>query len=150
MAFGRFQSSAETSAPGSIAEINVTPMVDVMLVLLVIFMIAAPLMTSAIRLELPKTPSLSKAQQPTVPPLRMSIDADGRFYLNDQPVALEVLESRLAVMAKQEFKPEIQLRADLQTRYEVIAKIMAIAQGQGLNSIAFITETPAQPDTGRP
>ena len=151
MAFGQFQSSSADAKPlGSIADINVTPMVDVMLVLLVIFIIAAPLMTSAIRLDLPKTPLSSPVQTPSIAPLRIAIDAAGQLYLNEQSVTPEVLESRLAVMSKQAVLPEIQLRADQQTRYEIIARIMAMAQAQGLTSIAFVTESTGQSNTARP
>lgn len=136
MTFGRFNPSAKSMA--SMSDINVTPMVDVMLVLLVIFIITAPLINHAIKLDLPI------AQSPVVPQkaqtITLSVDAKGVLYLEYEPLNFKDLETRLTLLSKKNPQPELQLRADKETRYEVIAQVMAAAQAQGLSKIGFITD----------
>lgn len=144
MAFGKFNQTGEPSGKtmANMADINVTPMVDVMLVLLVIFIITAPLLNHAIKLDLPK------ASAPVAPPqaqsITLSFDADGVLYWQSgqqqEAVDFTELETRLAALAQQKPQPELQLRADKATRYEVIAQVMAAAQNQGLNKIGFVTQ----------
>ena len=128
----------QAKAPTAMSDINVTPMVDVMLVLLVIFIITAPLLTQAIKLELPVAKSSAVAQAPAS--ITISFDALGILYWDKQAVSFAELGQKLAQASQQEARPELQLRADKSTRYEVIAQVMAAAQAQGLSKIAFVTE----------
>lgn len=122
------------------SNINVTPMVDVMLVLLVIFIIAAPLMTPSIKLDLPKASAKATPQHTDV--LHIAIDGAGLMYLNDQVIDLPTLALKLDAAGRQTFPPDLQLRADQSTRYEKIAKLMSLAQANGVNKISFVTDTP--------
>jgi biopolymer transport protein ExbD len=135
MAFGGFEDKPH-QAP--IAEINTTPLVDVMLVLLVIFIITAPLFTSAINLDLPKTDAASTAQSPQA--ITLAIDADHRLFWNNDPITPEALKARLESLARTADPPELRLRADKNTRYEIITQVMATAQKAGLQKIGFVTE----------
>ncbi|MCS7100712.1 MAG: biopolymer transporter ExbD [Burkholderiaceae bacterium] len=139
MSFGGFERGQAPSQP--MAEINVTPLVDVMLVLLVIFIITAPLLAYAIRIDLP--PVKSEAVTPAEEPIRIAIDAAGRLYWEAEPIELAALAPRLAAAAARVPPPEVHLRADKGTRYERIAEVMAAAQQAGLNRIGFVTEPPA-------
>jgi biopolymer transport protein ExbD len=141
MTFGQFHTPRESSSRPltSMADINVTPMVDVMLVLLVIFIIAAPFMTHAVKLDLPQAQSEAAPEQADT--VSISFDADGILYWNNQVLAMMELESKLAAQAKKNKQAEIQLRADKATRYEIIAKVMAAAQSQGLAKISFVTDS---------
>ena len=141
MSFGGF---SDNQQPAPMAEINVTPMVDVMLVLLVIFILAAPLFTHAIKLELPQANSAPAATLPVT--ITLSIDATGAVYWNDAVVAAADLPAKMAQAAREVPAPDLQLRADRSTRYEVIAQVMAAAQANGLNRIGFVTE----PAAGKP
>ncbi|WP_322107211.1 biopolymer transporter ExbD [Paraburkholderia sp. J41] len=140
MAFGGLEKKRD-SAP--MADINMTPLIDVMLVLLVIFIITAPLFTHAIRLDLPQV-AAQPAQQ-TAQTVTLSIDAAGKLYWNAQPVTLDELRARFTAAGKQAEaqQPDLQLRAARETRYEVIAQVMGAAQQAGLARIGFVTEPPA-------
>jgi biopolymer transport protein ExbD len=135
MAFGGLEKKPNGSP---MAEINMTPLIDVMLVLLVIFIITAPLFTHAIRLDLPKVSSQSVRQTPDT--ITLSIDAAGKLYWNDQPVTLDAMRARFADEGKRASPPEIHLRAAGATRYDVIAQVMGAAQQAGLDKIGFVTE----------
>jgi biopolymer transport protein ExbD len=136
MAMGSFD---PTGSGQPMAEINTTPLVDVMLVLLVIFIITAPLMTHAIKLELPQAQAPSSPEKPET--ITVSIDRAGALAWNNEPVAdLDALAARLAEAARSPTKPDLHLRADSQTRYELLAKVMAAAQGAGMSSMAFVTD----------
>ncbi|HEV3430613.1 MAG TPA: biopolymer transporter ExbD [Paraburkholderia sp.] len=139
MAFGGLEKKRD-SAP--MAEINMTPLIDVMLVLLVIFIITAPLFTHAIRLDLPKVAAEPVQQTPQT--VTLSIDAAGKVYWNAQPVSLDELRKRLTDAGKQPEaqQPELQLRAARETRYDVIAQVMGAAQQAGLARLGFVTEPP--------
>ncbi|TFW17034.1 ExbD/TolR family protein [Duganella callida] len=136
MAFGAFNHHRN---PGPMADINVTPMVDVMLVLLVIFILAAPMFTGAVKLELPKAqaPAAQSAPAATV---TLSIDGAGKIFWNNDPVDQAALASRLVEASKLDPQPELQLRADKNTRYEVVAQVMAAAQSNGLTKLGFVTD----------
>jgi biopolymer transport protein ExbD len=139
MTFGGFSDSKQS---GPMAEINVTPMVDVMLVLLVIFIITAPLFTHAIKLDLPSAqsaPSPEKAET-----IALSINAEGRIFWDDAQVSQAELSGKLAQAAQKKPQPELQLRADKSTRYEVIAQVMAAAQSNGMSKMGFVTEPKSQ------
>jgi biopolymer transport protein ExbD len=136
MAFGGFERRGGPSQPMS--EINVTPLVDVMLVLLVIFIITAPLLSYAIKLDLPNEPASAAEATPTT--IRLSIDADGKVFVDTDPITDEELRARFDAAAKISPPPEVHLRADKATRYERIAFVMASAQQAGLAKIGFVTE----------
>jgi biopolymer transport protein TolR len=135
MAFGRL-SSRPVDAPMS--EINVTPLVDVMLVLLVIFILTAPLMTSAIRLDLPQ----SEGGEPGAVPqaVVLVVDAQGRWFLNDQPIAENALREQLAQAARRNPLTELELRADASVPYGRVVEAMGLAQKAGLSRIGFVAE----------
>ncbi len=135
MAFGSFNHHRQKE---SMADINVTPMVDVMLVLLVIFIISAPMFTNAVQLELPK--AQAKALQQEADSVTLAIDAGGTVYWNNDALQAGELEQRLAEAAGLPQQPELQLRADKDTRYEVVAQVMAAAQSHGLTRIGFVTD----------
>lgn len=137
MAFGGFNDNKQ---PAPMADINVTPMVDVMLVLLVIFIITAPLFTHAIKLDLPAAQSAPAPTEPST--ISLSINGEGAIFWNNDPITQEALNSRLVIASKQQPQPQLQLRADKGTRYEVIAQVMAAAQTNGLNKLGFVTEVP--------
>jgi biopolymer transport protein ExbD len=135
MAFGGFNDNNQ-QAPMS--DINVTPMVDVMLVLLVIFIITAPLFTHAIKLDLPNAPAAAAPQKPET--ITLSINGEGRVFWNNDAIEQKDLGPRLAQEAQKNPQPELQLRADKATRYEVIAQVMAAAQTNGMTKLGFVTD----------
>ena len=121
------------------SEINTTPLVDVMLVLLVIFIITAPLFHQAVPVDLPKVDSSKLDDKPKV--VQVAIDADGRLYVDALAVEAKALATTLAGRVKQgEPAPEMHLRADRGTRYEHVTETMAAAQKAGISKIAFVTE----------
>jgi biopolymer transport protein ExbD len=120
------------------ADINVTPLVDVMLVLLIIFMITAPLMSHRITVELPTAnPKVSDTEP--VEPMDLAVKPDGTMYLNDIEVTEAELKAQFAVAAAKAPQPELQLRADKTTEYKVVKKILADAKEQGMVHVGFIT-----------
>ena len=135
MAFGGFN---ENNNQAPMAEINVTPMVDVMLVLLVIFIITAPLFTHAVKLDLPNAQSTAAPEKPET--ITLSINAEGKLFWNNAEINDQELMNRFVVAAQKTPTPELHLRADKSTRYEVIAKVMAGAQNNGISKIAFVTK----------
>lgn len=135
MSFGGFNDNQNS---GPMADINVTPMVDVMLVLLVIFIITAPMFTHALKLDLPTAQSSPAPEKPET--ITLGIDAAGKLYWDDQPVSAEDMDARLATAAAKKPQPELQLRADKSTRYEMIAEVMSAAQGAGLTKLGFVTD----------
>jgi biopolymer transport protein ExbD len=139
MAFGGFERHGGPIQPMS--EINVTPLVDVMLVLLIIFMITAPLLTYAVRIELPT--ETAAPIEPAPAAITLSVDADGGIFWDADPITDAELRSRLGEAAMGATPPEIHLRADRATRYERVAFVMAAAQQAGLTKIGFITEPAA-------
>jgi biopolymer transport protein ExbD len=134
MAFGGFN---DNNHQAPMAEINVTPMVDVMLVLLVIFIITAPLFTHAVKLELPTASSAPAPEKPES--ITLSINAEGKLFWNNAAVSIDELGTRFATAAQKKPHPELQLRADKSTRYEVIAQVMSAAQTNGMTKIGFVT-----------
>ncbi len=134
MSFGSFNHHRN---PGPMADINVTPMVDVMLVLLVIFILSAPMLSNAVKLDLPVANAAASAQQAAS--VLLAIDGAGQIYWNNEPVDAVALEQRLQQAATLAPQPELQLRADKNTRYEVVAQVMAAAQQQGLTKLGFVT-----------
>ena len=137
MAFGTQDETDEV-----MNEINMTPLVDVMLVLLIVFMITVPVMKDAVNVQLPRATSTPVQAQPDA--IRLSVDAQGRYFWNDQPLADDQLEARLAAAAAAQPQPELHLRGDREARYEKVAQALAAAQRAGLHKIGFVTE-PAKP-----
>ncbi|MDR3324244.1 MAG: biopolymer transporter ExbD [Zoogloeaceae bacterium] len=134
MAFGSFNSGAARP----MAEINTTPLVDVMLVLLIIFLVTAPLMTQAVKVDLPQ--ASAQAAETTPETLRLALDAQGTLYWNDTPVtATENLEIRLQAAIQTNPQTEVQLSADRDTRYQRVAEIMASAKRAGVAKLGFVT-----------
>ena len=144
MAFGRLE---RTQGPQPMSEINMTPLVDVMLVLLVIFIITAPLMASSIKLDLPQT----DAGQPNDTPkfVSLAVDASGKVFLNDKPVTDEELAAQLEKSAADSKDTEVQLRADQTVPYGKVVALMGIANKAGLSRIGFVTEAEAPPEKPR-
>jgi len=136
MAFGGFDQRG-SSQP--MAEINTTPLVDVMLVLLVIFIITAPLLTHSIKLDLPNAQAPASAEKPET--VTLSIDGKGALFWNNEPVAdIGQLSARFDEAARRKPQPELHLRADRETRYQRIAEVMSSAQQAGIAKIGFVTE----------
>ncbi len=135
MAFGSFNHHRQQ---GPMADINVTPMVDVMLVLLVIFILSAPMFTHAVKLDLPKAQSPAAGQQAST--VTVSIDGEGKVFWNAELLDMPALEARMVAASGHDPQPELQLRADKNTRYEVVAQVMAAAQGNGLSKLGFVTD----------
>jgi biopolymer transport protein ExbD/biopolymer transport protein TolR len=138
MSFGRLQRRAG-AAPMS--DINMTPLIDVMLVLLVIFIIAAPLMASSLKLDLPKTAGASA--QDAAQFIALSIDAEGRLFLGDEAAALDRIKERVAEAARRNPGTEVQLRADERVPYGRVAELIGLVQDAGLARIGFVTEAVA-------
>ncbi|OYT89239.1 MAG: biopolymer transporter ExbD [Burkholderiales bacterium PBB6] len=138
MAFGRLE---RHRAQAPMSDINMTPLIDVMLVLLVIFMIAAPLMTSKLKLDLPKANG-APTQTPKQP-LRLGLDAEGTLYLGDERITADELATRAAAAAKTDPTTEVQLRADVKVPYGRVAELIGQLQAAGLSRIGFITSTAA-------
>ena len=137
MSFGRLERS-KGSEPMS--EINVTPMVDVMLVLLVIFILTAPLLASSIKLDLPKTDAATASEAPKF--VTLVIDKAGQIFLNDKPVALDALRTSLKQTAVINPDTEVQLRADEAVPYGKVVEVMGAAQKAGLMRIGFVADAP--------
>ncbi len=144
MSFGRLE---RTPGPQPMSEINVTPLVDVMLVLVVIFIITAPLLGSAIRLDLPKTDAARPGNVPTF--VTLVVDQSGQTFLNDKPRKPDELALDLAHAAAQNPDTEVQLRADEAVPYGKVVAIMGVAQKAGLSRIGFVAE-PAPAAAGAP
>jgi biopolymer transport protein ExbD len=123
---------------GPMSEINVTPLVDVMLVLLIIFMITAPLMTHRIKIDLPKANPNVK-EEVNVEPMDVAVKEDGSLYSGDAPVTEAELKSQFAVAANKSPQPEIQLRADRTTQYKTVRKVLGFAKDAGMVHVAFLT-----------
>ena len=120
------------------SDINVTPLVDVMLVLVVIFIITAPLLASAIRLDLPRTDAAKAIDAPRF--VTLVIDKTGQAFLNDKPQPLDELARQLAQTARQHPDTEVQLRADEAVPYGKVVEVMGVAQKAGLSRIGFVAE----------
>lgn len=133
MAFGGFDQGP--SQPMS--EINVTPLVDVMLVLLVIFIVTAPLFTHSVNVNLPQAAAKPAPQKPDT--IALALDGNGRVFWNSEPIERSQLKSRLAQAGMKQPQPEIQLHADRNTRYQELAEVMASVQSAGLQKVGFIT-----------
>ena len=121
-----------------VAEINVTPFVDVMLVLLIIFMVAAPLMTVGVPLDLPKTQA--KALNADTQPITVSVKADGQVYLQETPIPLDEIAAKLQAVATTGYTERVFVRGDGTAPYGVIADVMSRIQAGGFTNIGLVTE----------
>ncbi|MBO2902745.1 biopolymer transporter ExbD [Aeromonas dhakensis] len=136
MAFGKLSDEGDDQP---LSEINMIPMIDVMLVLLIVFMITAPLLTNAVKLELPE--ASSQLNQPDKQEINLAIDGAGKIYWNDQEVDEAALLARMESAGQAEGEqPEIQLRIDRKVEYGIIARVMAQASRHGLHKIAFVSQ----------
>jgi len=135
MAFGGLHSGGRSQ---DIAEINMIPLIDVMLVLLIIFIITAPLLTHAIKLDLPQAASQPSPQQADT--IQLSIQADGTVFWDTEAVDADTWRARMAAAAQQTPQPEIHLRADGNLAYRHVARIMADASRAGLVKLGFVTD----------
>jgi biopolymer transport protein ExbD len=133
MAFGTQDDTDEV-----MNEINMTPLVDVMLVLLIIFIITVPVMKHAVNVDLPQASSQREEVKPET--LNLSVDASGAYFLNNNPVSEEALPALLQAEAARQPQPDLHIRGDKAVRYERVAQAMAMAQQAGLRKIGFITE----------
>ncbi len=135
MSFGRLERN-----PGSqpMSEINMTPLIDVMLVLLVIFIITAPLMTSSLKLDLPRTEGARPSDAPAF--IALALDAQGQLFVADAAVNKAQLRARVRAAAQRDALTEVQLRADARVPYGQVAEVIGLVQEAGLSRIGFVTE----------
>jgi biopolymer transport protein ExbD len=134
MAFGSLGGN-EDNQP--MAEINMVPMIDVMLVLLIIFIVTAPLLTHAVKLELPRASS-----SPNITPqsVQVAIDSSGKIFWNGEEVDKGALQQRLQTASTEAVEPEIHLSIDRSTAFEKVAEVMSMASSLGLSKLAFVTD----------
>lgn len=137
MSFGMQDAGSDSDAE-VMNEINMTPLVDVMLVLLIIFIITVPVMKHAVNVELPTASSQPEQVKPET--LQLSVDAQGAYFLNQSLVASDALSGVLQAEAAKDPQPELHIRGDKAVRYEFVAQAMASAQQAGLRKIGFISE----------
>jgi biopolymer transport protein TolR len=142
MSFGRLE---RTKVSPPMSDINMTPLIDVMLVLVVIFIITAPLMTSAIKLDLPKTEAAKPVDAPKF--VSIIVDKKGQIFLNDQVISLPLLTESLSKTALNNKDTEVQLRADEAVPYGKVVEVMGVAQKAGLNRIGFVAEVKTEAKT---
>ena len=134
MAIGGFSREA---APGPMSEINTTPLVDVMLVLLVIMIITAPMLVQAVKVDLPRAAAAPVDVKPEI--VRLAIDAGGRLFVDGRPLEAGGLAARLSALAARTPQPEVHVSADRTTPYEHVARAIAAARQAGLNRLRFVT-----------
>ena len=139
MAFGRLERSP---GPAPMSDINMTPLVDVMMVLVVILILTAPLLASSIRLDLPRTGAASPSDAPRF--VTLVVDKTGQAFLDDAPVTQAQLAAALARIAARNPDTEVQLRADQAVPYGRVVQVMGAAQQAGLDRIGFVAEPAAK------
>ena len=137
MSFGRLERNA---GPAPMSDINMTPLIDVMLVLLVIFIITAPLMASSLKLDLPKAEAATPNSAPAS--IALAIDAQGRWFVGDEALDREPFEQRVKTAAQANPLLEVHLRADRSVPYGQVAELIGLVQQAGLTRIGFVTEAP--------
>jgi biopolymer transport protein ExbD len=129
-----FSNKTEQTA---MSEINVTPLVDVMLVLLIVFIVTAPLLMQAVKVNLPKTASVSPMKQART--IQMTINAQGSVFIDQRPIHFDMLETELKKIAAQDAEPNVQLHADEDVRYGRVAQVLALLQRVGITRLGFVT-----------
>lgn len=134
MAFGGF---SQDSRPAPMNEINMVPLIDVMLVLLIVFMITAPLLTHSIKIELPVAASETTNKDSDT--VTLAMDGEGGLFWNNEPIDDGELLRRLALAGAAPVQPELHLRADRETRYQKLAEVMSAARSAGIRRMGFIT-----------
>ncbi len=131
------RNSRRRTSHGAISEINVTPLVDVMLVLLIVFMVAAPLMTVGVPIELPKTEAKPMNQQ--TEPLTISVQADGKVYVQETEIPLAELSAKLQALAKNGNQEQLMVRADTAVPYGAVMEVMGVLNSAGYTKIGLVT-----------
>ncbi len=125
---------------GPMADINVTPLVDVMLVLLIIFMITVPMLSHKIEINLPQPAPPPPVPPPPPPePLTLSVRATGQYFLADEPISEEALQAQLRVAGTKDPQPELDIRAEKNAKYQWVATVMADAKNAGMTKIGFVS-----------
>ena len=119
-------------------EINMTPLVDVMLVLLIIFIITVPVLTHSVKVDLPRADNTPNELKPET--VNLSVNAEGNIFWNENQLTMEELESRLATEANKQPQPEVHIRGDKAVSYEHVIKTMAAVQRAGILKLGFVTE----------
>ena len=122
---------------GPMSDMNVTPLVDVMLVLLIIFMITAPIMAHRIEIDLPQKSTAPPDLKDPPPPVNLVIKQTGELFWNDQPMIKQALEPQLRIEASKDPQPEIRIDAEARTEYETVAEVLATAKNVGITKLAF-------------
>ena len=145
MAFGRLE---RTPAAQPMSDINMTPLIDVMLVLLVIFMITAPLMTSSLKLDLPKTDAAQPSDTPQF--IAVALDRNGQLFYGDEALDANAFTARVAAAAAKNPQTEVQLRADRTVPYGRVAELIGLVQKAGLSRIGFVAEPAGRTDQADP
>ena len=141
--YQRRNSRRRSSSRGVMSEINVTPLVDVMLVLLIVFMVAAPLMTVGVPIELPKTEA--KQLDSSVEPITVTVKADGVIFLQETSIALDTLAPKLVAIAKNGYEEQIFVRADTNVAYGKVMEVMGLLNGAGYRKIGLVTGNADEP-----
>jgi biopolymer transport protein ExbD len=135
MAFG---SGLDSSSDDVVSDINMVPLIDVMMVLLIIFIVTVPVLTHTVKLDLPRADNTSQVVKPEA--INLSIATDGAVFWNNDRLDEQALAQRLEAAAKSEPQPEIFIRGDRKVEYEHVAKTMAAVQRSGLLKLGFVTE----------
>ena len=134
-------SDRENNDDDVMSEINMVPLIDVMLVLLIIFIVTVPAMKHSVNVELPRASNEKELLKPET--LNLSVRADGSYFLDDQPIADDQLAARMKAESGKQPQPNLHIRGDREVRYERVAQAMAAAQQAGLRKIGFVTEPQA-------
>lgn len=121
-----------------LSEINMVPLIDVMLVLLIVFIITVPVIQHAVKVDLPQASTQQTQPLPTA--IQLSVDAQGQYHWNQAPISDAELQTRLTTTAQQQPQPELHIRGDKAVRYERVAQAMATAQRSGIQKLGFVTE----------
>ena len=132
--------SSDSGGGRPMAEINVTPLVDVMLVLLIIFMITAPLMSHKVKVELPEANLDNRPERKPgeATPITIAVAENGALFWNDEPVTKGVIESRFSVEAQKTPQPQVNVRGDKTAKYKLVQEVVQIAQSQGMRKVGFV------------
>ena len=135
-----FSSPQGDDDAGLMAEINMTPFVDVMLVLLIIFIVTLPVIQHSVKIELPKATSSASNSKPET--IQVSIDAKGQIFWNKTQVTLDEYIIKAKQAASQDPVPDVNLRADRRVKYDAVAQVLSASKRNGLTKLGFVTETP--------
>ena len=131
--------STNSGGGGPMADINVTPLVDVMLVLLIIFMITTPLMNHRVKVQLPEAVVDKKEENKKIPPVTIAVTESGSLFWNDEPATRQLLESKLSVEAQKTPQPPVNVRGDATTPYRTVSEVVNLAQAKGMRKVGFVS-----------